>query len=374
MQLVAPIKLLPTAQHADVLARTLERANAARSWIAARGAERGMRGRTVLHRLTYAEARERFGTSAQMTVRAIGSVVECFARDKHKTPRFRPQAAFPYDGRILRIGVESVSIWTLEGRQTIPFVCGPRQRALLNQAQRTGECDLRPLPDGRWMLYVSVTVDTPALIEPNGWLGVDLGVVNIATDTDGQVVAGGHLNGLRRRHRRLRGKLQKRGTRAAKRRLRKRAGRERRFATHVNHCIAKELVCRAERTGRGIALEDLSGIRGRIRARRSQRGVLHSWAFRQLRDLIAYKAQLQGVPVVYVDPRNSSRECPRCGHIEKRNRPDRDRFCCVGCNLTGHADYIAALNRGSRAAVSRPDLTGVRAISHDAQSKTVCFS
>jgi len=374
MQLVAPVKLLPTTQQADVLARTLERANAARSWIAARGAERGVRGRTALHRLTYAEARERFGTSAQMTVRAIGSVVECFARDKRKTPRFRAHAAFPYDNRILRIGVDNVSIWTLEGRQAIPFVCGPRQRALLNGTQRTGECDLRPLPDGRWMLDVSVSVDTPALFEPNGWVGVDLGVANIATDTDGQVATGGHLNGLRRRHRRLRRKLQKRGTRAARRRLRDRSGRERRFATHVNHCIAKELVRRAERTGRGIALEDLSGIRGRIRARRSQRGVLHSWAFRQLRELIAYKAQLYGVPVAYVDPRNSSRECPRCGHIEKRNRPDRDRFRCVGCGLTGHADYIAALNIGSRAAVSRPDLTGVYAISHDAQSKAVCLS
>jgi IS605 OrfB family transposase len=306
-----------------------------------------------------------------MTVRAIGSVVECFARDKRRTPRFRPHAAFPYDNRILRVGLDNVSIWTLEGRETIPFVCGARQRALLNQAQRIGECDLRPLPDGRWMLDVTVIVDAPAPYEPNGWLGVDLGVVNVATDTDGQVAAGGHLNGLRRRHRRLRGRLQRHGTRAARRLLRDRSGRERRFATQVNHCIAKELVCRAERTGRGIALEDLSGIRGRIRARRSQRGVLHSWAFRQLRELIAYKAQLHGVPVVYVDPRNTSRECPCCGHIEKRNRPNRDRFRCVRCGLTGHADYIAALNIESRAAVSRPNLTGVYATSHDAQSKAV---
>ena len=185
---------------------------------------------------------------------------------------------------------------------------------------------------------------------------VDLGVVNIATDTDGHRAAGGHLNGLRRRHRRVRGRLQAKRTRSARRRLRRRSGRERRFATDVNHRIAKELVRRAERTGRGIALEDLDGIRGRIRARRSQRGVLHSWAFRQLGELIAYKAKLAGVPVVYVDPRNTSRQCPRCGHAEKRNRPSQARFRCVACGHTGHADHIAACNIASRAAVNRPNI------------------
>jgi len=71
-------------------------------------------------------------------------------------------------------------------------------------------------------------------------------------------------------------------------------------------------VRRAERTGRGIALEDLKGIRGRIRATRSQRGALHSWAFAQLKQPVLHKAQLAGVPVEPdVDPRNTSRQCPR---------------------------------------------------------------
>jgi putative transposase len=356
--LVAPVKLLPGDEQAGLLSATLERANAARSWIAERGRQVSGYGRTALHRRTYREARERFGLSAQMVVRAIGSVVECFARDRRTTPTFRSQAAFPYDSRILTVRVDrgEVSIWTLAGRQTIPFVCGDRQRELLARAVKLGECDLRPLPDGRWMLDIAIEIETPDAHEPGAWLGVDLGVVNIATDSDGSRAAGAHLNGLRHRHRRVRGRLQARRTRSARRRLRRRAGRERRFATDVNHRIAKELVRRAQRTGRGIALEDLKGIRGRIRARRPQRGVLHSWAFGQLRELIAYKAALAAVPVAHVDPRNTSRECPRCGHVERRNRPSQARFRCVGCGHTGHADHIAARNIAGRAAVNRPNV------------------
>ena len=126
-----------------------------------------------MHRLTYYEARKRFGLSAQMAVRAIGSVVECFRRDRSVVPRFRARSAFPYDDRILTVRPErsEVSIWTLQGRQVIPFECGERQRQLLGRALRCGECDLRPLPDGRWMLDITVEVEAPDPYQPDGWLG-----------------------------------------------------------------------------------------------------------------------------------------------------------------------------------------------------------
>jgi putative transposase len=266
-------------------------------------------------------------------------------------------------------GRSGVSIWTLRGRRRIGFVCGERQRGLLERALRCGECDLRLLSDGRWMLDITVEVNAPDTYEPEDWLGVDLGVVNIARLR--RPPRRGQLNGLRRRHRRVRGRLQAKQTRSARRRLRRRSGRERRFATDVNHRIANELVRRAERTGRGIALEDLKGIRGRIRAPRSQRGALHSWAFGQLKQLIVYKAQLAAVPVnADVDPRNTSRQCPRCGHTNKRNRFSQAQFRCVECGHRGHADHIAACNIAGRAAVSRPNVPrDVHASAHRSKDK-----
>src|SRR6185436_19133857 len=132
------------------------------------------------------------------------------------------------------------------------------------------------------------------------------------------------------------------------------SGQERRFAKHVNHCLSKRIVAKAERTKRAIALEDLTHIRTQVRARRPQRATLHSWGFAQLRAFISYKAQLCGVPVHLVDPRNTSRTCPACGHCAKENRKTQASFVCTSCGFAGPADVIAARNIARRAAVNRP--------------------
>ncbi len=100
-------------------------------------------------------------------------------------------------------------------------------------------------------------------MEVEGALGVDLGVVNIAVDSDGEVHSGSQINNVRHSHRLLRAKLQAKGTRSAKRKLKRLSGKERRFAKDTNHCISKKLVAKAKDTNRAIALEDLKGIRSR---------------------------------------------------------------------------------------------------------------
>ncbi len=110
-----------------------------------------------------------------------------------------------------------------------------------------------------------------------------------------------------------------------------------------------QLVASAERTGRGIGMEDLAGIRDRVRLSAAQRGELNSWSFHQLQAFIAYKAKRAGVPLVVIDARNTSRRCPLCGHTTKANRPARDHFACVGCGLAGPADQVAAVNVRDRA-------------------------
>ncbi len=106
----------------------------------------------------------------------------------------------------------------------------------------------------------------------------------------------------------------------------------------------------AERTGRGIALEDLGGIRGRVRLRKPQRVTLHSWAFAQLGQFIAYKAARAGVPLVYVDPAYTSQTCSSCGHVSKRTGPSQATFSCTSCGFAEHADVNAARNIAARGA------------------------
>jgi len=101
----------------------------------------------------------------------------------------------------------------------------------------------------------------------------------------------------------------------------------------------------------------LTGNREGVTSRKPQRAALHSWAFFQPRALIEYKSKQAGVKVVAVDPRNTSRTCPCCGHVDKANRKTQAEFLCVSCGFSGLADHIAAVNIRGRALLSAPNVS-----------------
>jgi putative transposase len=310
-----------------------------------------------LHPLVYAPVRQQFGLLAQHTIRAIAVVADSYKADKTHQHTFRADAAVVLDTpRLYRVRATHASIATLDGRIDVPLAIGGKQREQLAAATKLAEADLIHDEKGRWRLVVTASYPDPPLVEPTDVLGVDLGIVNIAADSDGTVYSGAHLGALRHRHRRLRRRLQAKGTKSARRLLKQRRRRETRFAADVNHRISKQIVATAERTGRGIAIEELGGIRARVTARKPQRATLSSWSFDQLRSFITYKARMSGVRVIPVDPRNSSRTCPSCGCMDKRNRPCQARFSCVSCGCSGLADTIAAtvLRQRGRAVVNLP--------------------
>lgn len=191
--------------------------------------------------------------------------------------------------------------------------------------------------------------------EPTETLGVDLGIVNLATDSTGETFSGEAVEKNRQRLHSLRQRLQKRGTKSAKRHLKKLSGREARFRRNTNHVISKHIVQKAKVNQQALAIEDLRHIRPRTEARlrRSQRSRQSSWSFGQLRLFLSYKAALAGVPLHVVDPRNTSRTCHQCGHCEKANRKSQAEFACRQCGYAVLADYNAAINI-SRAVVKQP--------------------
>jgi putative transposase len=389
MKLVAQVKLQTSPSQAGALKDTLRQANNVCNQISDYAWEHQVFGQWALHRALYYRLRAESGLSAQVVVRCIAKVADAYkvARQAHKDRlqrvkssnarklaqgrepkplpemkqvRFSDYGAIAFDDRILKWYVRDrrVSIWTVEGRMSVPFLCGERQARLLESQQ--GESDLC-LVGGEFYLFATCNVEEPDPADVEGFLGVDLGIVNIATTSDGEVFASGQLNGLRHRHRRLRKKLQAKGTKSAKRLLRKRHRKEARFAKWVNHNVSKRIVAEAQGTARGIALEDLKGIRERVTARKPQRATLHSWAFQQLGSFIEYKARLAGVPVVYVDPRYTSQTCPECGTIDRSNRTSQAVFSCVSCGFAGLADHIAAVCIGRRAEVTPPYVSAVAA-------------
>lgn len=349
MKLTAQIKLQPTPEQYELLKATLEEANGACNWISEQAFTEKVFGQFSLHKLAYHPVRERFNLSAQMVVRAIAKVADSYRVSKKKRRGFKMYGGFPYDSRILSFDLSKrqVSIWTLDGRERIPFVCGDRAFELLHGDR--GEADLCFIRSD-FYLFVSCEVESPEPIDVDGVLGVDMGIVNVATDSDGNQYSGAHMLSIRGRRFRQRRRLQAKGTRSARRVLKRLSGKEQRFIKQGNHRISKEIVNRAKHTGRGIALEDLQGIRERVRVRRPQRRNLHSWSFYQLQQFISYKAELAGTPVIFLNPAYSSQTCSCCGHVAKSNRKSQSSFVCQSCGYADHADTNAARNLSSWAA------------------------
>ncbi|MFF4137514.1 RNA-guided endonuclease InsQ/TnpB family protein [Streptomyces mirabilis] len=368
MKIVAQVKLMPDAAQASALERTLRTVNDAANWVSEVAFGHGVPREYELRKHTYAELKAR-GLGAQAAQHVIKKVCDSYTtlkaniragnlgkdgsrrrrKAESKPVTFRPEAAQPYDDRCLswQYDQRTVSVWTVDGRvKNIRFVCSADALKTL-RAHRQGESDLVER-DGVFYLVATCDVPEAGQYEPDGFIGVDLGIENIATTSAGYLAAGRGLNRYRKRQLALRAKLQKKRTKSARRRLKARARKEARHAANQNHIISKTIVTKAERTGRGLSLEELKGIRNRVRLRKPQRVALHSWAFAQLGDFIVYKAKRAGVPLVFVDPAYTSQTCAECGHVDKRNRVDQGLFICRGCGVVAHADRNASHNIATR--------------------------
>jgi putative transposase len=324
VRLTLPVTLATSPEQHAALLSTVERFNAACDWIGGVAFRERCANKVALQKIVYYDTRARFGLAAQLSIRAISKVVEAYKRDKAIQPRFRRHGAVPYDERIMSWrGVEHVSLLTLEGRALVPVVLAPYQAA--RRDRRQGQADL-VYRDGTFYLYVTVDVPEIPTADVPDYLGVDLGIVNLAVDSDGTIYSGETVDPKRRTVVHTRRNLQRKGTRSARRKLRALRRRQSRYQTDINHCISKRVVASAKGTARGIALEDLVGIRSRTTVGRRQRARRANWAFAQLRSCIEYKARLTGVPVASVDPRNTSRTCMACGHVSAANRPSQARL------------------------------------------------
>jgi putative transposase len=171
---------------------------------------------------------------------------------------------------------------------------------------------------------------------------VDLGIRRVATTSTGRRFRGDLLREYRETRWRVRASLQSRGTKGAKRALRRLSGRERRRATWENHRISKRIVQEAVKTGCStIQVEELRGIRDRLKVWNKHRNRMISlWGFAQLREFIRYKAAAKGVGMIEVDPAYTSVTCHRCHKLGTRSL---DLFTCTTCGEFD-ADVNAAKN------------------------------
>lgn len=351
-------KLAPTPEQVVDIDATL-RAFAAGCDFAADAARRiGSTNKVKIQADAYRAIRETFGLSANLAIRAIARACAALKVPAKMHSKFDP-TSIDYDARIFAFHEWN---WTfgltlLSGRVKIATALGARQRAALKGRKPTSAV-LVKRRDGRYYLHVQLTDEAPEPIETTGTLGVDLGRRRVAVDSDGEIFEATEINRVRDHYPKVRRSVQSKGTKGAKRLLKRLSGRERKHSAHINHVISRRIVDKAKQTGRSVAIEELTGIRERTKVRKAQRYKQHSWSFHQLRSFLAYKAIDAGVPLVAVNPAYTSKTCHRCG---KRGHRDALKFSCTGCG-DFDSDINAALNISALGAkVASPELASLRA-------------
>ena len=197
MKTTLQVKFLPTSKQHAALTETMRVFNEACSWIAERARDEGVTGKFRIHKATYYEARQRFGMTAQLTVLAIGKVADALNRRKGRRVTFKPDGAVIYDQRIMRfVGLEAVSLTTLNGRIIVSMQMGAYQQRQFSRGK--GQADL-VLRDGTFYLLVSIDTPEEPPIDPERFVGVDLGIVTLATTSDGDTHCGEAVERVRTR-------------------------------------------------------------------------------------------------------------------------------------------------------------------------------
>jgi putative transposase len=413
--ITAKLKLLTTPEQHQALRETsLAYRDALNATSAYAFAHNKTSNRKALHKDMYQEVRASFRLPSQLACSVMRQVAGTYQslwtklkenaehrrkkitkkrfRGLDKPPRYTsPTVQYTYERDYTLKSEQRVSLITLSGRITVPYQGYHPHVAQLAHATVSDAKLWYDKPKRCFYLLVPIEIEVP---EPTveryqQVVGIDVGIRYLAVTSTSTGTASFHA-GKRIRHQanhyaRLRKRLQKKGTRGAKRRIKRIAQRERRLKLQADHIVAKQIIQQHPRAL--IGLEDLTHIRERTKRRKRKRKkqgkgyeqvsakarkanrVYSQWSFAELHTLISYKAALAGSLAIKVDADYTSKTCPKCGYIADENRPHKGLlFVCQRCRYTLHADLCGARNITLRTLLLRQDWskTGRLSIAPDA--------
>jgi len=348
------LKLRPDAEQRSALLGTMEAYTFAFNASARWGFQNKTYNRFANHHSTYYEIRVEIPELNSGLVQAARDCAcEALKRAKlKKLPSRKKYAAIRFNKNAARVVLEYnfVSLSTIAGKIKIQFFYFD----YINKFKEWRVVSSVLIYDKRvkdFFLGVSVEKRTQPEKLNGSILGIDRGLKNIVVTSDNRFFNSKKLNGIRGRYAHNRKELQAKGTRSAKRKLRKLSGRERRFIACENHKLSKVIVNGNHSV---FALENLKGITCQRKMAVDMRSRLNQWPLGQFAEFLTYKAEELGKTVVYVDPFWTSRKCSRCGYENKDNRKGSE-FKCKVCGLQLNADLNAARNiaDAGRSCISR---------------------
>jgi len=301
--------------------------------------------RKRLHSELYQKAKKKFPEIATQNLQtALDKSIEtarAFYRKKGKKtfPRFTNIfGAFRQDS--VRIDKLNLGLNLIKGKRIwLPFEIRNEYKPLL---EKSGRVEIKKVRK-KWFAFITVQLN-PEKKKAKKVLGLDLGIAKIATLSDSQGRINKFWRGewIRWKHQyfeKIRAELQKN-----RKSLKKISGKERRWMRDINHKISREIVNIAIKEKANIAVENLIGIRSRLKLTKRTRKMIAHWSFRELLNFIEYKLRLAGLEMFSVNPRGTSITCPKCGFRHRRNRRSQSIFKCSRCGYELNADLVAARN------------------------------
>ena len=198
-----------------------------------------------------------------------------------------------------------------------------------------------------WELAIQTEQELPEPKHPSrSCVGIDLGVVCFATLSTGEYH--NPLNSFSRLEKCLR--LQQRALSRKKKFSSNWKKQKQKVAeTHIRIANARrdylhKLSTTISKNHAVVVMEDLQVSQMSAKGKRSLNKKILDQGWYEFRRMLEYKLLWRGGKVLLVDPKNTSRKCPECGHISAKNRVSQSEFLCEVCRYSENADYIAARN------------------------------
>jgi IS605 OrfB family transposase len=392
------VQLHPTPEQTQILHRTLREHTACFNVVTQVGFAEQCSDGIELHKATYYELRATYpDLPAQLVcaarVKATEAVKSALTwQKKHaarypklvakalkrgrEAPKFKPvrcpqsvSAPIRYDQRSYWVKWQflTCSLASVAGRQEMRFTVPKHAAQYIGGKACSADLCYRK---GRYFLHIVVSIPEPAITPTENVVGVDLGLNRPAVTSSRQFLGERRWKEQERRIFRLRRKLQAKGSKSAKRHLKKLSGQLFRQRKDHDHVLSKRIVQHTP-DGATIVLENLTDIRERVTHKKGERQRrMHSWSFTQFHSFLSYKAEAHGIQVVKVDPRHTSQTCSRCGHQARNNRRSQSLFLCRSCGYCLNADLNASLNIRDKhlASIGTPSLVGRQSSGLSSQS------
>ncbi len=213
---------------------------------------------------------------------------------------------------------------------------------------------------GKWYASIQTEREAELVAHPStSMVGLDAGITLFATLSDGSMFE--PVNALRASAAKL-AKYQRRMSRKVKfssnwKKAKARITKLHQRVAHTRNDFLHKISNAISKNHAVVVIEDLKVTNmsksasgtietpGRsVKAKSGLNKSILDQGWGEFRRQLEYKQAWLGGEVLAVNPRNTSRTCPACGHVSAENRKTQSQFECVECGHTGNADLNAAIN------------------------------